>query len=175
MRHPIDTLPRQIDPWAYARSRRSCEGSLPLAATHTLKQWAKPEETLYGELAGKLDEHGQTHVYGRVNVLLNMQCQRCLQAMEMTVDRDFDYVIIRDQKLEDRVEGPVETLICAEDELDVAWFLEEEVLLAMPMIAKHDDCTPPLDDVVISREEEPEEDRQHPFAALKELMKSKEH
>lgn len=92
--------------------------------------------------------------------------------MQSTIDRDFAYVIIRDQALESRVEGTAETLVCSTDELDVAWFLEEEVLLAMPMIAKHEDCELPHTPATAFPTKDDE--RQYPFAALKDMMKSKE-
>ena len=39
MRPPATPLPRQIDPWAYAKNRCRDSGELPLAETETLQQW----------------------------------------------------------------------------------------------------------------------------------------
>lgn len=83
----------------------------------------------------------------------------------------FDYLLIRSAEQEALIEDGSETLICAEDSLDLAWFLEEEILLAMPMIAKHDDCLPPaLADSTLVEQARSE----NPFAALKEILKAKE-
>ncbi|UJF24087.1 DUF177 domain-containing protein [Suttonella sp. R2A3] len=173
MRHPIDTLPREIDPWAFARARQLADGELSRKDLPALKQWTTDNHPLTAHLEGAIDDYQQPCLQGSLHIDLQMQCQRCLQPLVMSVEREFAYVPIRSQALEDRVEGGAETLICDNEILDVAWFLQEEVLLAMPMIAKHDDCEPPIN----TAESDPSEEEasEHPFAALKALINSKEH
>lgn len=173
MRHPIDTLPRDIDPWAFARARQICDGKFSRQALPALAQWAMDDHPLTAHLEGTIDDYQQPCLQGSLRIDLQMQCQRCLQPMALPITREFAYVLIRTQALEDRVEGGAETLICDSETLDVAWFLQEEVLLAMPMIAKHDDCEPPLNTAHSAPSRQ--DDAEHPFAALKALINSKEH
>ena len=158
MRAPA-TPPRSFDPWAFARNRCRDSGVLPLADTETLKQWT-----------GSCKD-GQYRLSGSVRTVLHTQCQRCLEAMTLEVAHSFDYVLIRDESLEANVTDGSETLICAEDELNLAWFIEEEILLAMPMIAKHEDCSLPQTG---ARAPLPQAETQNPFAALKDLLETKE-
>ena len=173
MRPPATPLPRQIDPWVYAKNRRRDSGELPLADTETLQQWTgSHDDVVHYSLEGTVDKDGQCRLGGHVRAVLHTQCQRCLEPITLEVAHAFDYVLIRDQSLEDNVTDGSETLICAEDELDLAWFIEEEVLLAMPMIAKHDDCSLPQTG---ARDPLPQAGTQNPFAALKDLLETKEH
>ena len=173
MRAPTTPPRRLFDPWAYAKNRCSDAGTLPLVETETLRQWTGThDDVVHYTLEGCIDRHGQSRLRGNVRAVLHTECQRCLEAMALTVAHDFDYVLIRDQSLEDKVADGSETLICAGDELDLAWFIEEEVLLAMPMIAKHDDCSLPQTGAQVPL---PQADaRANPFAALKDLLEAKE-
>lgn len=172
MRHPAEPMPAYIDPWEFARNRRICAGEVPVSATHALREWANHDSVIHASLAGDVDKHHYFRLSGSVAVTLHMQCQRCLEMMSCEVKHDFDYVLIADAAEENRIEDGSETFLCADPELDVAWFVEEEILLAMPMIAKHDNCEAPQGHTDRPTENLPA--AENPFAALKELMKSKE-
>lgn len=173
MRHPADPLPVHIDPWEFARNRRYCSGEVAVSATHSLREWAENDKNnIHLRLEGEVDKNQYPRLRGEVAVTLQLQCQRCLEMMPFEVKHAFDYVLIADPAQEDRIEDGSETLICADHELELAWFAEEEVLLAMPMIAKHDNCAAPQGSSVLP--ESTPETTENPFAALKELIKSKE-
>lgn len=172
MRHPAEPLPAYIDPWEFARNRRICAGEVPVSATHALREWAAHDNGIHVSLAGRVDKHHYSRLSGTVAVTLHMQCQRCLDMMPCEVRHDFDYVLIADPAQEDRIEDGSETFLCPGHELEVAWFVEEEILLAMPMIAKHDNCEAPQSDTAPPAN--PPEKAENPFAALKELMTFKE-
>lgn len=171
MRPLVKPLPKIIDPWAFARQRETLSGMLLLAQTQTLKQWAATDSAVEVALAGDIDDNQQHRLSGSLAVALQMQCQRCLEMMTLTLNEVFDYVLIAHEDLEHSVVDGSETLICADSEFDVAWFIEEEVLLAIPMIVKHENCS------VLHEQTAPastDEGRQFPFAGLKKLMDSKE-
>lgn len=172
MRHPAEPMPAYIDPWEFARNRRICAGEVPVSATHALREWAAEDNVIHLSLTGDVDKNHYSRLSGSVAVTLQLQCQRCLEMMPYEVRHDFDYVLIADAAQEDRIEDGSETFICASHELELAWFVEEEILLAMPMIAKHDNCEAPQGYTAEPAENPP--DTENPFAALKELMKSKE-
>lgn len=173
MRHPVAPLPAYIDPWEFARKRLMCAGEVPVSATHSLREWAKDDNTIRLSLEGLVDKNQYPRLRGQVAVTLQLQCQRCLEMMQNEIRHDFDYVLIADPAQEDRIEDGSETLICASHELELAWFAEEEVLLAMPMIAKHEYCEAPQE-IATAKEEFPSQAKDNPFAVLKELIKSKE-
>ncbi|PID65210.1 MAG: hypothetical protein CR977_01885 [Gammaproteobacteria bacterium] len=55
--------------------------------------------------------------------------------------------------------------IVVDDELELAPLIEQELILALPMIAKHDDCQATYDNTPAA-----EAERQQPFANLKDLL-----
>lgn len=171
MRQLSERLPQMIDPWAFARQREILSGDMPVSATHELAALADPDATIHFRLEGSVDREQQSRLKGALEIELNLECQRCLAPLRWPLAETFDYVLIRSAEQESSVEDGSETLICANDELDLAWFLEEEVLLAMPMIAKHEDCVAP--DYVVD-DEVPEVETENPFAALKNLINNKE-
>ncbi|MDO4642392.1 MAG: DUF177 domain-containing protein [Cardiobacteriaceae bacterium] len=172
MRPPANSSPKLIDPWLYAQNHCHENGLLYLDETNTLREWMKMrDEVIHYTLEGSIDKHGQHRLSGHIHVNLHTTCQRCLEEMMLNIMHSFNYVLIRDQSFEDNVTDSNETLICAEEQLDLAWFIEEEVLLAMPMIAKHEDCNPPQIDL---QESDLQTEKTSPFAALKNIITAKE-
>ncbi|SUO97938.1 YceD family protein [Suttonella ornithocola] len=175
MRHPAaEQLPKHIEPWTIARSRKILKGSFPLMQTQELRQWAEKGKNIEVYLEGYLDQQHRAHLKGQLQLTLSLQCQRCLEPMPWNADIRFDYLLIHNESQEQQVEYGSETLICAEDDMDLAWFLEEEVLLAMPMIAKHDNCTMLINTVSETTPSDEGIKKETPFAQLKTLMNKKE-
>lgn len=170
MRDLVEPLHKHIDPWAFAKGGRVCQGELLVAHTQHLGEWASATDVVSARIEGKIDGYKQSRLQGTVAITLSLACQRCLEPMRYLVEHQFDYVLIRHASQEDSVEDGSETFICADDELDIAWFIEEEILLAMPMIAKHENCQAPQ----VSVESVQEERLDNPFAALQILLKNKE-
>ena len=98
---------------------------------------------------------------------LPQTCQRCLEAMPVAVqvDRRFRFVA-------DEATALAEDDDCEEDvlamsgEFNAFELLEDELLLAMPLIISHADCQPPASTALI-------DDLPHPFAALAGLKTPK--
>lgn len=175
MRQLEKHLREPIDPWAFARTRRFLNGVLPIGATREIRQLSNGKTDIDFTLQGAVDKNGRHRLRGTLEVALTLVCQRCLAPIEWPLVHVFEYVLIRDAAEENAVEKNDETLICAGRQLDLAWFLEEEVLLLVPMTVKHDKCAPPAH---TEDEQLPASSRDNPFAslaALKNLIKHKEH
>ena len=121
-------------------------------------------------LAAKPVIHGQVH--GTVEVV----CQRCMQPMQQRVDERFDLMVIDSEAELEQVPESLEAWIVNASRLDAAALIEEQVLLALPLIAKHDEGQPCV--AVMSAVNEPRVvaaqtlavDSQRPFANLRELL-----
>lgn len=174
MRPPENgSLPKTIDPYQFARSRGLLNGTLLLAEAQELNRWqtADGKGIIRAHLAGYTDRDSRPHLKGQLTTELELECQRCLQPLPWQADIRFDYRLIRSEAQDKQEYSETETLICAEDELDLAWFVEEEVLLSMPMIAKHEHCTLPKE---LTQASEKAEQKHNPFADLRNLMNNKE-
>ncbi len=176
MRHPVKSLPKNIDLWAFSRRRESLEGQISACQTKELGQWLATDDLIKVSLQGNIDNEQRHRLSGRIMVDLHMECQRCLEPIVWPIDTTFDYVLIAHEALEHTVNDGSETLVCTDQEFDLVWFFEEEILLAIPMIVKHDNCRPPLDIVGKQLPQATASDTkyQQPFADLKELLESKE-
>lgn len=172
MRHPITHKQSNmmVNPYKFARERRLLELCIPLQDTKELQAWQGDNQAMNASLEGYVDTYQQAHLKGKVVVQLQLECQRCLEPMNCAIDHPFDYVLIAKESEEDTIEGGFEALIC-EQELDLAWFFEEEVLLAMPMIARHTDCALPVQGL---EADEASDSSHRPFAGLKDMMLFKE-
>jgi uncharacterized protein len=99
-----------------------------------------------------------------------MTCQRCLQAVRVPVDLQRQIRFVRDEDTAARLDADSDDDVLAlEQSLDVRALVEDEVLLALPIVPRHDRCPAPLplsvspDDAV--------EVTAHPFAALEALKR----
>lgn len=82
------------------------------------------------------------HLVARVPV--EMTCQRCLQpvAVDLVVDNHFR--LARDESEAERLDATIETDVLAADRTcDLKELVEDELLLALPLVPRHDDCEPP--------------------------------
>ena len=166
MNNLFEAIPSHFNPWKFAQEQRQLDLSLPLEKSQELVGIYGKNGQINAQLRGFVDSQGYSHLAGSISTELPEHCQRCLESMNLAISQNFDYVLIRHGGQEEAVEAEgKESFICPEDELDLAWFLEEEVLLAIPMIVKHQQCEAPH----YEREEFVHEEKPNPFAVLKNL------
>jgi len=123
--------------------------------------------TLTGELrtvAGMT----QAWLHLTAEVSLSQQCQRCLEPMNIPVQVDRWFRLVADEATalaED--DAAEEDLLAMDHEFDAFSLLEDDLLLAMPLVPRHDACHAPLSAAL-------EDDLPHPFAALAALKAPKQ-
>lgn len=90
-------------------------------------------------------------------------CQRCLEPMDVVVQVDRWFRLVADEATalaeDDDCE---EDLLALSEEFDALALLEDDLLLAMPLVPRHLACHAPLSAAL-------EDDLPHPFAALAAL------
>ncbi len=111
------------------------------------------------------------HLLADADVVL--QCQRCLRPLDeaVHVDRHFRFVADEDTAaaLDDEIEDEV---LALPKTLNLRDLVEDEMLLALPLVPRHDVC-PETIPMQFGDVEEVEE-KAHPFASLALLRKDKE-
>jgi uncharacterized protein len=116
------------------------------------------------------DEQGKPVVLAKVQVAMQLECQRCLGAMDFPIDLEAELQLVWDEAEAKALPTGREAWIVGEGEADLAAILEEEILLALPVVPKHEeDCVPPSlmssgDEVTSS-----EEQVKNPFSVLADL------
>lgn len=118
---------------------------------------------------------GQPGLRLRVRGVLKMRCQRCLAEVDVKCDIDRSLLLMateatEDEWPEDELESDDFDAIPASRELSLLSLVEEEVLLALPIVPRHADCVLPATagdvDVAVDQESKPS-----PFAVLAGLKK----
>ena len=115
--------------------------------------------SLSGDTRGS-DSRRQVWLRLQAGISLPQHCQRCLEPMsiELTVDRWFRCVADEATALAED-DGCEEDLLVLSAEFNALELLEDELLMALPLIISHGDCQPPSSPAL-------GDDLPHPFAAL---------
>jgi uncharacterized protein len=95
-----------------------------------------------GQVAAALSFHrvdGFAAVQGRVRADLHLQCQRCLSTFEWPLDTTLKLCFVADEGAAARVPGEYEPALAPGGRAQLASLVEEEVLLALPLVPVHAD------------------------------------
>jgi uncharacterized protein len=170
-----DGLPQQIDVRRYADSGRHLQGELSLAQLTRLSKLVEVNE--YSQMFPlTLDfsrmDNGQRVIKGHVSGSVSMICQRCLEPVEIILDCDISLGLVVDDAEAELLPDELDPLIAGES-TQLYELLEDELLLAMPIVPLHDHCEPPV--LIESKQSDNEEStgRENPFAVLAGLKKKK--
>lgn len=141
-----------------ARLATSLQGVPDAAATWAAHGTLRP-------VAGGEPEHW-LHLQARAVVPL--QCQRCLQTFAQTLQVDRRYLFVAHEKQAEQLDEELEDdVLVMPARLDLAELLEDELILALPLVPRHaDTCPQPLP---LPRDDLEEDAPSNPFAALAAL------
>jgi uncharacterized protein len=116
----------------------------------------------------------------QVNAHPEVICQRCMQSMRWPVEVKSRIALVGDYDAADRVPDGLEVFLVEADSVSVRDLVDEEVLLALPHVARHAEGTECADRKVelpgeqdSSAESQSDSEVQKPFAQLGELLKRK--
>ncbi|MGB0845942.1 MAG: YceD family protein [Thiolinea sp.] len=116
-------------------------------------------------------------ISGKVKGTVALECQRCLEAVCIDLDTRLDVVVTASQTDRRPEEEGYEICIVEDERLFLQDFIEDEILLALPVVPRHNDCQPvktlreaSADDV--GNEHRQQETKENPFAALKDWKKT---
>jgi len=135
-----------------------------------------------GEAKGKVRfsrQAGQAVADLEVRSQPEVVCQRCMQPMRWPVVVKSRIALVSDYNAADRVPEGMEVFLVEADSVSVRDLVDEEILLALPHVARHEegsecadsDLTLPGHDA--DADDESDAQVQKPFAQLGELLKRK--
>ncbi len=156
--------PATIDPIQLAKRGEQLAGPLALRHLPRVATMCVSDE---GEFDVVLDfTHSETadlfEMVGHVRGEVSLTCQRCLEPMRLPLDVDFRVTLRRPNEREGALEEP--DVLVVDKPMSVAELVEDELLLAMPMIPMHARADCPAGQYVVSDSEQ--RTRESPFAAL---------
>jgi len=115
------------------------------------------------------DQSGQPQVWLHltVEVSLPLTCQRCLGAVDVPVqiDRSFRFVETEAQAEQEDDESEEDVLVLSRD-FDLAALIEDEVLMDLPVVPRHDICPVAVQLTASDADFEGQPSKPNPFAIL---------
>lgn len=121
-----------------------------------------------------IDTAGRRWLVYRIRTCLELQCQRCLESMSWTPKLQGRWLI---QGGDARDDGEHDLLPAEQGMLDLWQAIEDELLLALPMVPRHEPACPGGQDRIGSGTLQNESDvstgTRRPFAGLDKLMNGK--
>jgi uncharacterized protein len=98
------------------------------------------------ELHFSCDDGGQPCVLGHVNAKLAVLCQRCLEPINIQVERGVRLAVVRDEAEAESLEAAYEVLLVGDEPVSLAGLVEDELILAMPDFPRHSggECRMPM-------------------------------
>jgi uncharacterized protein len=172
-------LPQSVQPERLAETGTVLRGSVALKGMTRLAGYLHDDRgDAEVELAFGIDEQGIRYAAGRVRAELQLLCQRCLQPLTLPIDVRTRLAFVHPEEAE-RLPDTYDPLVYDEPSLEVARIVEDELMLALPIVPMHasDACVakfavgatrPPRAE---GESKDARQDRRRPFAGLAELMK----
>ena len=169
--------PRRLDVAALAESAGELSGQLPLAAMSRLADMLHRESVgadeqaqwnVRGEQRGSGSVPAQVWLHLHAGASFFLVCQRCLQPVATAIDAKRSFMFVVGEAAAAELDAQCEDDVLAlTRELDLRELVEDELLLSLPLVPKHERCPSPL----LAPETGPElvADAPHPFAALAAL------
>jgi len=114
---------------------------------------------------------GRVALKGKLHGDVTMTCQRCMQPASVEIDDEFRLLIVDEEADQTAEAGGFEPIVADPAHLDLRWLVEEQTLLAVPLVAKHADdaCAEQLE----SEQTDEEAIAQRPFANLRDLLRDR--
>ena len=176
-----DFSPDHLDVKAFAQAGATLTGSDPLSRYTRLAQEAEgPVDGLQvnwsaeGEL--RAESGGANHIWLHLQVeaAVPLTCQRCLQLdpMQLQLERSFRFVAdeATAEALDDETE---EDLLALSRDFDLRGLIEDELLMDMPLVPRHEVCPQELPMQSSDADfEQASEEKPNPFAVLQGLRKN---
>lgn len=175
--------PRRFDARAFAVAEEVLKGEEPLASFDRLSAEIHADgeggSPVRWEVRGEArpDAAGQPSVWMRLCASLDLpvRCQRCLGPVVVPLEVDRWFRFVADESMaEAEDDQSEEDVLALEPKPDLLALIEDELLMAMPLVPMHDVCPQPLSPAAgASPDEEAatEEGRPNPFATLARLKK----
>ena len=168
--------PHRLDVEAFAAEAAAIEGEWPLAdlpRVADVQVADTPPRTVEWHARGERrtgpGSTSETWMVLQLRTTLDLPCQRCLDPVEVPVVVDRGFRFVADESTAEALDAEIDDDVLASTRaLDLRSLIEDELLLALPLVPRHDVCPQPVKmqsgDDTAGREA-------HPFAALAALKK----
>ena len=127
--------------------------------------------SLVANLRFFLNKSGRRIIAGNLKAEIEVLCQRCLQPLDLVVEDDINLVLVETEEKAKGLEELYDPWICETHKINLADLIEEQLLLALPIVCLHSDpnCVEKLDYDLQTGPESTNPGLQNPFRELESL------
>src|SRR4029077_7905261 len=130
-----------IDGLQFARAALERRGVVGMERLPRLAQLQCSTEGLEDHLRGGRADNGKPCLRLSVRGSLQVVCQRCLDPIQVPIAIDAELQLAEHARELSEADDEIDRVL-ASRRMEVAWLVEDEVILALPMAPRHDECTP---------------------------------
>ena len=151
-----------IDGLQFARGAETLAGTLDLTRLSRLAEMGCGIDGLVYELRGRVDAEGRCWLHVSARGTLTLTCQRCLGPVAFPLALESELLMAASEREIEEAEDDIDRVLAGKA-MRVEQLVEDEVILALPMAPRHDQCGEARNDA--------ETGRISPFAALAGLKR----
>lgn len=112
-----------------------------------------------------LDDGFRKLIRGSLRAQVNVTCQRCLEAMSITLNDEFELGVVHKEEQILKLPKTLDPWVCEDVKLVLAEVIEEQLILCMPIVSYHEQpCIEQLEFAAT-------QDNENPFAILQKLKR----
>lgn len=159
-----------FDAFRLARTGEALRGEATMRQLPRLAQSVlDPADRIRYEIQGRIDDDGHPGATMRLSGRLTLRCERCNEPMTFDLDRDVPFRFVQDEQALNALPIEDEELeaVVGSTAMRLLPWVEEEAILSLPLVPRHQDCALPLGENLPPTEPE----RANPFAALARLKR----
>jgi len=131
-------LPAEVDYRKLVGDRTKLDGTVPVSSFHRLVESISNDK---GEVHARLEfrraKRQKTLIIGHMTADLELICQNCLEPFLFQSESSFRWTLVKDEDALLELDVDDEGVVCGEDKINIVELLEDELLVNLPMIAKH--------------------------------------
>lgn len=135
-----------INPLKFALEGASLDGAIAVARLDRLHDVLRKDEgAIQYSLQGGVNPEGKPTLTLSLAGSLTLECQRCLNELQFPVQLREELIVAKNEKEMDLITSAENTQECilARDNVSVPDLVEDEILLELPISARHRDCAYP--------------------------------
>jgi uncharacterized protein len=163
----VKQLPKTIKLFNFAKKEVNLYGECKISNISRLSEIAKNDnDSIEVDLSFHLENEKTPCVKGIIDLKVVLDCQRCLDDLEMDLRVMFNLAFIRHENQANELDKRYEIYHVGDvEELETLDLITDEILLSIPMAPSHNfECG-----LKVDQEKTIEEVREHPFDVLKNL------
>ncbi len=173
----VDTLvPDYVDAKKIFAQHALISGILPISRFPRFCELLENNSgNLHVSLQFHLDDNHRRIIDGDIDALVYVTCQRCLEPAQIRLAETFKLGIVETESHIARLPAEIDPWMVTDPKLVIADFLEEQLILAMPIVSYHSNrcetALPAVSGTSLDQESDMamKSDRSSPFAILQKL------